>query len=139
MKMNKKAWKVAVVSVGALFCLTPAVSAATNPNFVTETAAETHSQEMPLQLAQSYCPDTAGGGPMVDYFETDNFWIYICAADGLYYHGVSKGDYSYVTLPVYAEEGTGYVAVNGDYTYIVNGAALSIYEGRTLLQEDSVY
>jgi hypothetical protein len=139
--MNKKSiWTLPLIVASALVCLTPSVRAAELSLSLNGVTEATNGNALPLEIAQSsYCPDTAGGTPMVAFYETDNFWVYICAADGLYYHGIEKGSGNYVTLPAYTEEGTGYVAVNGDYTYIVNGATLSIYEGSTLLQEDSVY
>lgn len=139
MNLNQNAWKLSVAIAGALFCYTPTATAVITPNPVPETAEET--QLMPVQIAQGrrYCPDGAGGTPLVNFYETDNFWVYICEADQLYYYGVEKGSGSSITLPVEAEEGTGYVAVNGEYTYIVNGLSLSIYRGNTLLQEDWVY
>jgi hypothetical protein len=140
MTRNKNSWKIALLGAGASLLFAPAVGAVVETNSARQSSPETHRQ-MPLELAQQqYCPDRTGGMPMVDFFETDNFWIYICEADGLYYHGVEKGpNGGYITIPAYVEEGTGYVAENGIYTYIVNGASLSIYEGNTLLQEDWVY
>lgn len=141
MKPNEQAWKWAVVSVGALFCFTPAAIAAASLNFIEETPVQRYLQPMTLQLAQSNsCPDRAGGMSMEAYIETENFWIYICkgSQNQLYYHGVNKETYEFITLPAYAEEGTGYVADNGDYTYIVTGLSLGIYRGNRLLQEDSV-
>ena len=137
---NKQAWKLALASVGAFLFFTPSVGAALKASNLGETPTEARSSDIPVQVAQqAYCPDRAGGLPMVDFFETDNFWIYICQSDGLYYHGVSKPDgNNYITLPAYAEEGTGYVAENKGYTYIVNGAALSIYRDGYLIQEESV-
>ena len=138
---NKQAWKLALASIGALLFFSPSVGAVLKTSNLEETSAEVlPSSNMPVQVAQAYCPDRAGGLPMVDFFETDNFWIYICESDGLYYHGVGKPDgNNYITLPAYAEEGTGYVAENQGYTYIVNGAALSIYRDGYLIQEDAVY
>ncbi|MCT7993052.1 hypothetical protein [Laspinema olomoucense] len=138
MKIHQTAWKLSLAIAGALFCYTPTATARVTPTPLPETAEL--PQQMPVQIAQGrYCPDGAGGTPLVNFYETDNFWVYICEADGLYYYGVEKGSGSSITLPVEVEEGTGYVAVNGEYTYIVNGLSLSIYRGNTLLQEDSVY
>ncbi len=138
MNLKQKSWKLSVAIAGVFLLYSPTVGAVVTSNPVPATAEETHP--MPVQIAQErYCPDGAGGGPLVDFYETDNFWIYICEADQLYYYGVEKGSGSSITLPVYVEEGTGYVAVNKEYTYIVNGLSLSIYRGDTLLQEDWVY
>ena len=137
---NKQTWKLALASIGIFLFFSPSVGAALQTSNLEETSAEARPSNMPVQIVQAYCPDRAGGLPMVDFFETKNFWIYICESDGLYYHGVEKPDGdNYITLPAYAEEGTGYVAVNKEYTYIVNGIELSIYKGENLIQEDPVY
>lgn len=85
-----------------------------------------------------FCPGGAGGGVQVDYFETKSFTIYMCEGGGLKYHGISKKDGKSITLPAYTEEGTGYVAENGNYTYIVNGASLTVMEGNKVLQEENI-
>ncbi|NER38618.1 MAG: hypothetical protein F6J93_32475 [Oscillatoria sp. SIO1A7] len=137
---NKQAWKIALASIGAFLFFSPSVGAALKTSNLEETSAEARPSDMPVQVAQAYCPDRSGGLPMVDFFETDNFWIYICQSEGLYYHGVEKPDgNNYITLPAYAEEGTGYVADNKGYSYIVNGAALSIYRDGYLIQKDAVH
>ncbi|MGB3691171.1 MAG: hypothetical protein WA865_17070 [Spirulinaceae cyanobacterium] len=96
-------------------------------------------QKTTASASSEFCPDRAGGGPQVAFYETKNFYIYICDIDRLYYHGVSKKDSSFINLPAYTEEGTGYVAENGDYTYIVNGAALTVMQGNKVLQEENVF
>ena len=128
-------WKLSALSASILFFLSSSARAAT----LNRDGNVSENETAPLQLAQSYCPDSAGGSPLISFYETSGFWIYICSADGLYYHGIEKGSGNYITLPAFVEEGTGYVAENGDYTYIVNGVSLSIYEGNTLLQEEFVW
>ncbi|MBE9040595.1 hypothetical protein IQ235_07330 [Oscillatoriales cyanobacterium LEGE 11467] len=134
---NKFVGKLSSLSAIAFFFLSPFAGATTLNN--DRDIAGNHSSTAPLQLARSFCPDSAGGTPQVAFYETNGFWIYICTVEGLFYHGIEKGSGNYVTLPAYVEEGTGYVAVNGNYTYIVNGATLAIYEGRTLIQEEYVW
>lgn len=97
------------------------------------------SNQTPVLLAQFTC--MPGGSELVEFFETDNFQVLICRKRGqLYYHGIERGgDKNGITLPAYYEEGSGYVAENGEYAYIVNRSTLSIYQGNTLLQRDQVY
>ena len=137
---NKGKWlKKSVMAITFLSCLIPFHEAKSEmkPFF------NGHQNEEIL-ITQSFCPDSAGGMPLEDFFETRNFWIYICNNGDdynydLYYHGVEKKNRNnHITLPVYVEEGTGYVAENGNYTYIINGLSLSIYQGRKLLQEEPV-
>lgn len=99
----------------------------------------TQSNQTPILLAQFTC--MPGGSELVEFFETDNFQVLICRKRGeLYYHGIERGgDRNGITLPAYYEEDTGYVAENGEYTYIINRSTLSIYQENTLLQRDSVY
>ncbi|MBK4732885.1 hypothetical protein JJD41_23880 [Oxynema sp. CENA135] len=76
------------------------------------------------------------------YFETKNFFIHLCydSNNEIWYYGIAKGSEAEAIGPLYTytEEGTGYVVENGDYTYIVTGLSLSIYEGNNLLQEEPV-
>jgi hypothetical protein len=76
------------------------------------------------------------------YFETKNFFIHLCydSNNDIWYYGIAKGSEAEAIGPLYTytEEGTGYVVENGDYTYIVTGLSLSIYEGNNLLQEEFV-
>ena len=84
------------------------------------------------------CPDRAGGGDRLVSYETESYRIFICLNDGIHYHGEDKEDLkTAVTLPASVEEGRGYVARNDGFAYIVDGRALTVYEGdRTVLQED---
>ncbi|MEG4199966.1 hypothetical protein [Microcoleus sp. Pol12A5] len=75
---------------------------------------------------------------LANYFETSNFRIYLCYnhAHQLYYYGVKKSNGSTIALRAQTEEGTGYVATNGTYDYIVTGASLSIYnKGKRILEQ----
>ncbi|NER32834.1 MAG: hypothetical protein F6J93_01935 [Oscillatoria sp. SIO1A7] len=97
------------------------------------------ANETPVLLAQFVClPE---GSALVEFFETDNFQVLICEKGGrLYYHGIERGgERSGITLRAYYEEGSGYVAENGEYSYVVNSSTLSIYEGSVLLQQDLVH
>ncbi|MCA1991622.1 MAG: hypothetical protein LDL41_06185 [Coleofasciculus sp. S288] len=134
---KKQAWKLSLVGAGAFLFIIPSAGA-TELIKIGETVRNSPS-ESPLQLAQNSCPDRAGGGLIAGFYETDNFYVYICQGDRLYYHGIDKKTDRYITLPVNTEQGRGYVARNGDYTYIINGEALSIYRNGSLVQKDDVY
>jgi hypothetical protein len=89
----------------------------------------------------STCPKSAGGGKLEAYIETSNFSIYLCQRRGqIFYTSTSKNNNSkgIRSLKAYAEHGTGYVAKNGQYEYIVTGANLSIFRNGKLLQTDPV-
>ncbi|MBD2252943.1 hypothetical protein H6G14_16800 [Nostoc parmelioides FACHB-3921] len=86
------------------------------------------------------CPKYAGGGRLSARIETPNFIIHLCERrKKLFYTGISKhtgkGIYS---LPAYVEEGTGYVAKNGKYEYIVTGASLDIIKNGKVIQSETV-
>ena len=87
---------------------------------------------------QRFCSRT--GLRTANYFETANFRVYICAnrRGKYFYNGVSKRNGNAITLPAITEEGTGYVATNGQYEYIVNGASLSITRNNRVIQEERV-
>ena len=87
---------------------------------------------------QRFCSRT--GLRTANYFETANFRVYICAnrRGKYFYNGVSKRNGNAITLPAITEEGTGYVATNGQYEYIVNGASLSITRNNRVSQEERV-
>ena len=107
----------------------------------TEVREQTATQinDTPVLLAQFIC--MPGGSQLVEFFETENFQVLICIKGGqLYYHGIERGgDRSGITLPAYYEEGSGYVAENGEYAYVIIHSTLSIYQGNILLQQDWVY
>ncbi|MBD2440355.1 hypothetical protein H6G69_26795 [Nostoc sp. FACHB-110] len=88
----------------------------------------------------SVCPRYAGGGRLEAYFETTNFYIHICNKNGnLFYTGISKSTGKGIrSLPAYSEEGTGYVAPNKNYEYVVNGANLEIVKNGRVIQTDRV-
>jgi len=88
----------------------------------------------------STCPKYAGGGILEANIETRNFSIYICKRSGkLFYTSTSKLNGKGIrSLPTYTEEGTGYIAKNGKYEYVVNGASLDILKNGKLLQTDPV-
>ncbi|MDJ0616989.1 MAG: hypothetical protein QNJ63_09620 [Calothrix sp. MO_192.B10] len=73
--------------------------------------------------------------------ETKNFYASICssAARKLIYTGIDKRSGKSITLPAYTEEGTGYVADAGKYTYYLTGASLSVTKNnRAILNEDVI-
>lgn len=98
----------------------------------------TKSKDLSGLVAQFSC--LPGRTDLVEFYKTKNFQVLICEGGRqLYYYGIEKGgDRNSITLPAYYEEGTGYVAENGDYAYIVNSDTLSIYRGSTLLQQEQV-
>lgn len=76
--------------------------------------------------------------------ETENYWVSICGGDAPYtYVGMDKetGDGIEVYLSDYADDGTWFEAVNGDYIYSIifgtaDGSFLTVTEGdETILQE----
>lgn len=137
----KKASKLALIAASAFLLVTPSVGATelTSDRGKTETSV-INTKNIPLLLAQNTCPPNAGGGRLINYFETASFHVYICrTSKGLFYTGITKSNGT-GTRPLKArtEEGTGYVVKTGDITYIVNGATLSVFKGRKLLQEEEV-
>jgi hypothetical protein len=102
-----------------------------------ESSQPTESSD-PGVLVQDFCAQK--GQKVEQYFETNNFQIYLCYDQGnqTFYYGVDKRNGAAIALPTYTEEGTGYVATNGDYEYIVTGASLSVYEKGKLILEENV-
>ena len=72
--------------------------------------------------------------------ETKNFYASICAntAGKLIYTGIDKRNSKGTTLPAYTEEGTGYVAERGKYSYIITGASLSITRNNREIVNENV-
>lgn len=100
--------------------------------------AQAHT--FPKEVNPHTCPVNAVSGQLVNYFETNNFKVYICYKNkSFFYTGINKKNGSH-TLPLRAqqEEGTGFVVNTGNITYIVNGLELSIFRGNKLLQEEKV-
>ncbi|MFM9266882.1 hypothetical protein [Tychonema sp. BBK16] len=96
------------------------------------------SASTPQQLVSNFC--VRKGMKVENYFETSNFRIYLCynRANQVYYYGVKKSNGSTISLRARSEEGTGYVATNGTYDYIVTGANLSVYKKGKLILEQRV-
>ena len=96
----------------------------------------------PNAIAQSYCPDRAGGGQLIAFYETDDFWIYICPSDlpgQFLYHGISKEDTEdYINLYAEWSDG-GFTAYNGDYTYRITEDVLLVFEGDEAIVNQAVY
>lgn len=99
--------------------------------------AEAESSD-PASLVQDFCIQK--GQKVEQYFETNNFRIYLCYdnSNQIFYYGVDKRNGASIALPAYTEEGTGYVAENGEYDYIVTGASLSVYQNSKLILEETV-
>ena len=126
-----------VVPFGAIAIATfssPYARAALHSNEVAEIA--------PHAIAQSFCPDRAGGGQVVAFYETDDFWIYICPSDlpgQFLYHGISKEDTeNYINLYAEWSDG-GFTAYNGDYTYRITEDILLVFEGDSVIVNQAVY
>jgi hypothetical protein len=125
-----------------LFASNPAATFAieqSNRTAVTASRTETiqiANASTPEKLVRDFC---IGKGQKVEnYFETSNFRIYLCynRANQLYYYGVKKSNGNTIALRARTEEGTGYVAKNGAYDYIVTGASLSVYKnGKQILEQ----
>jgi hypothetical protein len=130
-----------------LFASNPAATFALgqSQDYATQTASRTQSPIETIQIARTPTPeqlvrDFCGrkGQKVEKYFETKNFHIYLCYnhANKLYYYGVKKSNGSTIVLRARTEEGTGYVAKNGAYDYIVTGASLSVYKnGKSILEQ----
>lgn len=86
----------------------------------------------------SFC--SGRGLRSVNYFETANYRVHICASrrGKYFYNGISKRNGNAIILPVIVEEGTGFVATNGQYEYIVNGASLPIVRNNRVIKEERV-
>lgn len=113
----------------------PAAPSISRTQFPIETIQIANSST-PQKLVRDYC--IRKGQKVENYFETSNFRIYLCYnhANQLYYYGVKKSNGSTIALRARAEEGTGYVAKNGAYDYIVTGASLSVYKnGKQILEQ----
>ena len=132
-----------------LFATNPAATFALgqSQDYTTQTASRTQSTIETIQIARSSTPeqlvrDFCGRKrqKVEKYFETKNFHIYLCYnhANQLYYYGVKKSNGSTIALRARTEEGTGYVAQNGAYDYIVTGASLSVYKKGKLILEQRV-
>ncbi len=108
-------------------------------------AAETgfSPSQPPFPMAQHWriCAQRGIRWREADFFETDRFYINICwHGNQLRYIGMAKDDgNNTIELPARFEDRRGFVAENGEYRYVVNGATLRIYWGDVLMQEDEVY
>jgi hypothetical protein len=131
---NKSLSLILATTCGAVSVLT---------GIVGSSSAAIASQKLstPQIIAQAYtCPGYAGGGRLEAYIETTNFYIHICRRGGrLFYTGISKLDGKGIrSLRAYAEEGTGYVAKNRNYEYVVSGAGLDILKNGRVIQSEPV-
>jgi hypothetical protein len=146
--MNFTARLTQMSLLGLMLCASnPAATFAIgqSQDYPTQTAFRTQSPIETIQIANSSTPEKlvrafcASKRQKVEhYFETSNFRIYLCYnhANQLYYYGVKKSNGNTLALPARIEEGTGYVAKNGAYDYIVTGASLSVYKnGKSILEQ----
>ncbi|GAX44046.1 hypothetical protein NIES4075_50630 [Tolypothrix sp. NIES-4075] len=103
-------------------------------------ATQASSINTEIIASASTCPKYAGGGILEAQIETRNFSIYICKRSGkLFYTSTSKLNGKGIrSLSAYSEEGTGYIAKNGKYEYVVNGVSLEILKNGKVLQTDPV-
>lgn len=130
-----------------LFASNPAATFALGQsnNPTAPTASRTQSPIETIQIANASTPQklvsnfcVRKGQKVENYYETSNFRIYLCynKANQVYYYGVKKSNGSTIALRARSEEGTGYVAKNGAYDYIVTGASLSVYKnGKRILEQ----
>jgi hypothetical protein len=130
-----------------LFACNPAATFALGQsnNPTAPTASRTQSPIETIQIANASTPQklvrdfcVRKGQKVENYFETSNFRIYLCynRANQVYYYGVKKSNGQTIALRARSEEGTGYVAKNGAYDYIVTGASLSVYKnGKRILEQ----
>lgn len=99
---------------------------------------------LPLAQAATKIPDgllCSPGSSLDLVVETKNFYASICSspAGKLIYTGIDKRNNRGTSLPAYAEEGTGYVAERGKYSYILTGASLSVTRNnREILNENVI-
>jgi hypothetical protein len=130
-----------------LFVSNPAATFAIgqSQDYATQPASRTQSPIETIQIARSSTPEQLARDfcarkrqKVEHYFETSNFHIYLCYnhANQLYYYGIKKSNGNTIMLRARSEEGTGYVAKNGAYEYIVTGASLNVYKnGKSILEQ----
>ncbi len=81
--------------------------------------------------------------PLVEsfYIETANLFANICQKPNgklIYIGGQKANPEDAIQITAMAEEGTGYVAEDGDITYIVTGATFSIVKNAKTISEEQV-
>ena len=81
--------------------------------------------------------------PLVEsfYIETANFFANICEQPNgklIYIGGQKANPKDFIKITAIAEEGTGYVAEDGDITYIVTGATFSMVKNAETISEEQV-
>ncbi|MCU0541194.1 MAG: hypothetical protein MUE44_03285 [Oscillatoriaceae cyanobacterium Prado104] len=111
----------------------------------TPTESRTHSSVETLQASNSSTPEklvrdycARKRQKVENYFETSSYRIYLCynGRNQKFYYGVKKSNGSTIALRAKTEEGTGYVATNGAYDYIVTGAELTVHKkGKLILKQ----
>ncbi|MBH8561790.1 hypothetical protein I8748_06305 [Nostoc sp. CENA67] len=137
----KKSLPIILATTCGVTSLLTAIVGTSSFAVASESTTNQHSQVNNQLIANAYtCPRYAGGGLLEAYVETPNFQIYICNKRGqLFYTSTSKLNRQGIrSLPIDVEEGTGYVAKNGKYEYLVNGASLTILKNGYVLQTDPV-
>ncbi|HEY9848456.1 MAG TPA: hypothetical protein V6D28_03285 [Leptolyngbyaceae cyanobacterium] len=132
---NFKSFRYALLGTCLLLATSVGVSNASNANSSTNALKQSSNSRSSVH---NFC--SRRGLRSANYFETASFRVYICAnrRGKYFYNGVSKRNGNAITLPAITEEGTGYVAKNGQYEYVVNGAFLSISRGNRVIQEERV-
>lgn len=86
----------------------------------------------------------AGQGSDAGYlqarYEAGNFVIHVCTGPGgSVYHGQNVTNTDMIVLPASGDVYSGFVAVNGSYTYSIDDSYLMIEVSGELLQEDPVF
>lgn len=86
----------------------------------------------------------AGQGSDAGYlqarYEAGNFVIHVCTGPGgSVYHGQNVTNTDMIVLPASGDVYSGFVAVNGSYTYSIDDSYLVIEVSGELLQEDPVF
>jgi len=117
----KQALKLALLSAGALLCLTPAVN-----------AVEITQSRSNLCPRNTYLYRSA---------ETRNYFVLICATEGgsLTYVGGSKNrPGEVINLPIPSNSGQQFVAVNRNTRYMINRSQLRVTRNNTTLVNERV-
>ena len=132
-----------LVVLGVAIALATNVMAAHTVTPVMAAEMRVDPSDLPFQLTQHWriCAQRGIRWREADFFETDRFYINICwYGNQLRYIGMDKSDSeNTIELPARFENRRGFIAENGAYRYVVNGATLRIYWGDVLMQEDAVY
>lgn len=132
---NFKSLHYALLGTCLVMATSVSVPQASSANSTTNALKQSDNLKSSMQ---TFC--SRRGLRRVNYFETPNYRVYICASrrGKYFYNGITKRNGNAITLPVIVEEGTGFVATNGQYEYIVNGASLTIVRNNRVIKEERV-